>query len=165
MTIVSLKYDGRINYSWSGTVCYVGSDLVVVRGLFDRKVRSALLTFEPGSLTLEYYWFDKWYNVISDFGQKGYLQAHYCNIALPARFEEEQITFIDLDIDILVRPDLSYLILDEEEFERHAAQFNYPLEIRQGVQMAIAELLERIGRKESPFQDREISVAEKRLRL
>jgi protein associated with RNAse G/E len=56
-----------------------------------------------------------------------------------------------LDIDILVAPDFSYTILDEDEFEASGAHFNYPASIKRGARAALAELVAMIESRQFPF--------------
>ena len=54
-------------------------------------------------------------------------------------------------MDILVNPDLSYTVLDEEEFAENAARFNYSLEVRQRSRQALYDLIELIEFRQFPF--------------
>jgi protein associated with RNAse G/E len=52
---------------------------------------------------------------------------------------------------VLVAPDFAYQILDEDEFARHAAEFNYPGELQVQARRALAELLTLIEQRAFPF--------------
>ena len=46
----------------------------------------------------------------------GATRLFYCNVNTPPAMEGDALTYIDLDIDILVEPDLSYQVLDLDDF-------------------------------------------------
>jgi protein associated with RNAse G/E len=152
VTVSALKFDGRVHRSWPARVRRRAGALVVLEGVFDEEVRHPLLGhIVPGTLSTEYYWTDRWYSVFRFREPDGRLRNYYCNINQPARFDGSNLTFVDLDIDVLVAPDFTYTVLDEDEFERHAAEFNYPPALHTQVHDALAELLSLIERREFPF--------------
>jgi protein associated with RNAse G/E len=52
---------------------------------------------------------------------------------------------------VLVAPDFTYRVLDEDEFEAHAALYHYPPEVRARVPRARAELIDMIEHRRFPF--------------
>ena len=80
------------------------------------------------------------------------LKSWYCNInALPQR-TPDGYSFIDLDLDIWLYPDLTYDILDEDEYRAHSTQYQYTTEMRETVAWTIKHLQERIACAEFPFR-------------
>ena len=75
----------------------------------------------------------------------------YCNINMPPRFDGYTLTYVDLDIDVLVEPDLSYRILDLEDFEDNARHYNYPPNVNREAQRAVDELIGMIQTRAFPF--------------
>ena len=63
---------------------------------------------------------------------------------MPPSFSGDVLDFVDLDIDLLVWPDLSYHVLDRDDYERNATRFGYPKHINEKVEEALNELLELI---------------------
>ena len=63
------------------------------------------------------------------------------------------MTYVDLDIDVLVQTDFSYQILDLDEFERHTRVFSYPPEVQESTRNALAELILRIESRQFPFNE------------
>jgi protein associated with RNAse G/E len=59
---------------------------------------------------------------------------------------------VDLDLDILVAPDFTYQILDEEEFERNATLYGHENELRTKARLALEELIVMIDQRAFPFQ-------------
>lgn len=152
VTVHACKYDGRIHRRWEARVTHLEDSLVVLDGTFDEEIRHDLLgTIVPGTLSTEYYWTDRWYNVFCFREPSGELRNYYCNINQPARFDGEVLSFVDLDMDVLVAPDFSYRVLDIEEFQTNAARYGYPSEILRRADAALAELISLIESRQFPF--------------
>jgi len=114
-------------------------------------VHELLGTIASGTHSLEYYWLDRWYNVFRFAHADGTLRNYYCNVNVPPNFDGETLSYVDLDLDILVDPDFSYHILDVEDFERNAERYSYPTEIRLNSRRAIDELVRMIDTRAFPF--------------
>jgi protein associated with RNAse G/E len=111
----------------------------------------ALGTIAAGTHSTEYYWTDRWYSVFRFREPAGRLRNYYCNVNRPALFDGRTLSFVDLDIDVLVAPDFSYAVLDEEEFAAHSARFGYTDEVLRRVAEARAELTRLIETRAFPF--------------
>lgn len=152
ITVYSRKFDGRIHRSWHAILAAREGSLVVLEGVFVEEVRHPILgTIEKGTLSTEYFWTDRWYAVFRFRAASGQLRNYYCNINTPPLLEEGALSFVDLDIDVLVNPDFSYQILDEEEFEEHARLYDYPLQFRTRTMEALKEIISAIEKQEFPF--------------
>ncbi len=146
------KFDGRLHRQWPARLTAQRDTLIVLDGVFDEEIQHPLLgRIAPGTTSTEYYWTDRWYNVFRFREPDGTLRNYYCNINQPAEFDGHTLSFVDLDIDILVAPDFTYQVLDEDEFARHAAQLVYPAELRAQVAQAQAELLALVEATRLPF--------------
>lgn len=152
ITVHSCKHDGRVNRGWPARLKRREGTLLVLEGTFAEEVRHALIgTIESGTLSTEFYWTDRWYSVFRFQSPSGRLLKFYCNINTPPRLEADTLSFIDLDVDVLVENDFSYTVLDEEEFERHAEIYDYPPAYRARVREALAEILRLVESREFPF--------------
>jgi hypothetical protein len=148
----SLKYDGRLHRSWPARLIRRAGALVVVEGVFSSEVRHQLLgTIAAGTRSTEYYWTDRWYSVFRFREPAGGLRNYYCNINRPAEFDGRVLAFVDLDIDVLVSPDFTYAVLDEDEFAEHAARYGYTPEVHRRVAAAREELITLIEARVFPF--------------
>jgi len=128
--------------------------LLVLEGKFDADIEHDLLgTIVSGTRSLEYYWLDRWYNVFRFSLSNGELRNYYCNVNVPPSFDGEILSYVDLDLDILVAPDFSFQILDAKDFERNAEVYGYDDEIRANAQRALEELVAMIERRSFPFND------------
>ena len=151
--IVSVqKYDGTEHRRWTARVAKTIGPLLILNAVFGEEIQHDLLgTIASGTISTEYYWLDRWYNVFrfSDPDQK--LKNFYCNINVPPRFDGRVLSYIDLDIDVLVEPDLTYKILDEDDFEENAQHYRYSQEVQSNARAALAELIGLIESRSFPF--------------
>ena len=152
ITVRSLKHGGRPHRTWRARLETREGSLIVLDAFFAEEVRHPILgTIEAGTLSKEYFWTDRWYSVFRFGAKGGQLLNFYCNVNTPARLEDGTLYFTDLDIDVLVKPDLSYSILDEDEFERHAELYSYPPEYRTRARAALDELISLVEGRKFPF--------------
>jgi protein associated with RNAse G/E len=126
--------------------------LLILEGEFDQDIEHDLLgTIASGTVSTEYYWLDRWYNVFRFSDQSRVLKNYYCNINMPPTFDGKVLSYVDLDIDVLVNPDFSYRVLDLDDFEINAKRYSYPAEIRTNVQQAVNDLIHLIDSRKFPF--------------
>ncbi len=152
IVVRSRKHDGSVHRSWPARVARREGSLIVLDAFFAEEVRHKLIgTIEAGTLSREFFWTDRWYSVFRFETQGGTLLKFYCNVNTPPTFESGALTFVDLDVDVLVQPDLSYEVLDEDEFEHHAGLYGYPPAYRANVQKALGELRHLIESRQFPF--------------
>jgi protein associated with RNAse G/E len=152
ITVRVLKHDGTEYRRWKAKLSRREGDLLVLDAEFDVDVSHELLgEIKRGTKTVEYYWLDRWYNVFQFLKEDGSTRLWYCNINTPPRFQEDALTYVDLDIDILVQPDFSFQVLDEDEFETNARLYGYSDDEKARAQSAVEELLRMIGQCHFPF--------------
>jgi len=138
------KYDGREHRRWRARVREQVGPLIVLDAVFAEEVEHELLgKIVSGTISKEYYWRDRWYNVFR------FSDRFYCNVTEPPRFDGSILTYVDLDIDILVEQDFSYRILDLEDFETYP----YPAEVQQKARQAVTELSGLIAARAFPFNE------------
>ena len=152
IVVRSCKHDGRVSRSWPARVARLEDSLIVLEAFFAEEIRHTLIgTIEAGTLSTEFFWTDRWYSVFRFQAPDGKLLKFYCNLNTPPTYESGALTFVDLDVDVLVQPDYSFEILDEDEFERHAELYRYPAAYRLNVQEALVELRHLIENRQFPF--------------
>ncbi len=151
ITINSRKFDGSIRRSWQCDLVEQNGPLYIFRGVFEQEVlHPDLGTIRRGTISYEYYWLDRWFNIFRFHEPDGQLRNFYCNISMPPAFENAVLDYIDLDIDVLIWPDWKYEILDLAEYESNARDFEYPDDVRFRVKAALEELLRMIDDRDLP---------------
>ena len=152
ITVRVFKHDGTEYRRWNARLCRHEGDLVVLDAEFDVDVAHELLgEIKRGTRAVEYYWLNRWYNVFRFLKDDGNTRLWYCNTSTPPQFDGTTLSYIDLDIDILVQPDFSFQVLDEDEFETNAKIYGYSEKEKSGVHAAVQEVLEMIKRRHFPF--------------
>lgn len=152
ITVKVLKHDGAEYRRWRGRLTRREDSLIVLDGEFDVDVTHEVLgAIKAHTRTVEYYWFDRWYNVFRFLDDDGNTRIWYCNINTPPIFDGAVLTYVDLDIDIVVCPDFSYQVLDMKEFEANAESYGYSPEERARAHAAVDELLAVIAGRQFPF--------------
>lgn len=126
--------------------------LLTFVGEFDNDVRhSHLGIIKRGTVSYEYYWLDRWFNIFRFHEPGGTLRNFYCNVNMPPKFENGTLDYVDLDIDVLIWPNFESEILDREEFEKNAERFSYSSEIVEKARTSLEELISLIEQREFPF--------------
>ena len=149
--IVVHKLDARGREVWT----YIGEALrrspssVTLEAIFDREdddLQSVRL--RRGDRFVETFYSDRWYNVFAVHDvDTGALKGWYCNITRPAYLGDADIYAEDLALDVLVSPEGSVRLLDEDEY----ASLEMSEAERQEVRRAVAELRELAERGAAPF--------------
>ena len=80
----------------------------------DWSVAGGIITVPRGAVTIGHFWVDRPYNVYH-WLVDGRTLAYYVNVSAPPRIATAAVEWLDLAVDILVRPDASFLVLDEDE--------------------------------------------------
>lgn len=152
ITVNSLRPDGTVRRSWTCRPVYLSGELIIVEGVFAETVEHPDLgVIRPGTISREYYWTRRWYNVFRFSEPEGRLRNYYCNIAMPPRLGSNTLDYIDLDIDLVVWPDRSTDVLDLDDFRRNSEKFDYTKETIEKAEAALAELTAAAEAAADPF--------------
>lgn len=152
VVINSRKYDKIIHRMWYATLIDHNDSQLTLMGEFQKEINHPQLgVIRRGTISYEFYWLDRWYNVFRFHEPDGNLRNFYCNINLPPIFQDNILDYVDLDIDLLVFADFSYQILDREEFEENSRKYAYPKQLCDKVEKSVNELISLIEAKSFPF--------------
>jgi len=148
-----LKHDGSEHRRWRGRIARLEANLIVLEAEFDADVAHHLLgDIKRGTRLIEYYWLDRWYNVFRFLNDDNSTRLYYCNVNKPPVFDGQSLIYVDLDIDVLVRPDYSYEVLDLDEFTSNSQRYGYTPEEKANADNAVVELKRMIESRDFPFQ-------------
>lgn len=92
---------------------------------------------------VQFFWPQRWYT-LSAFYTGRELVHTYASIIQPAQITLEGLTYGDLDLSLLVKPDLRYEVLTQAEFEQAAELLQYNEETRIGALLALNTLTNAI---------------------
>jgi uncharacterized protein len=148
--IHSYKHDGHIHRIWDETTVLKASQHCIIGGN-DRTVVTesdgrTWITREPA---ICYFHTKYWFNVIGMIREDGIY--YYCNISSPFAWDDEALKYIDYDLDVKIFPDMTYNILDEDEYEYHRKKMNYPDVIDLILKSNLEKLLRWIRQQKGPF--------------
>ena len=147
-----LKYAGSEYRLWNARISRCEGSLIVLEAEFEDDVQHNLLgDIRRGTRTIEYYWLDRWYNVFRFLDDDGSTSLYYCNVNTPPKLEDAALSYIDLDIDIVVQPDLSFQVLDLDEFEVNSRRYDYSDDVKCNALSALKELTVIIETHQFPF--------------
>jgi predicted RNA-binding protein associated with RNAse of E/G family len=87
-------------------------------------VELGFTTFRRGDVFVEFYYWERAYNVFQISSPGGELKGWYANLGLPAELDagRAELRYVDLELDLWARPDGGYVVLDEDDLERLLAQ-------------------------------------------
>lgn len=169
MLIVVSKYDGRRRFLVETHALLVTPALLILHGAPGRAfVTAAGVRHLTTTATLEYFPVGGWYNVVSLFdAASGALEQHFCNVIAPATWDGTTLSYVDLDLDLAVRPDptgdtLRAEVEDLDDFRRHARAWCYPAPVRRGALTALRELRALAAGGRPPFTADPLPIAEAR---
>lgn len=91
-------------------------------------------------LAIIYLYKDNWFNIIAMI-KKNKIN-YYCNIASPSIIDIDGIKNIDYDLDLKIDEYFNYSILDEDEFNINAINYNYPKKLVNIVNNSLDYLIE-----------------------
>lgn len=115
-----LRPDGSQAFAWEGTVLRCDAEGIVVRAAFNLPlVDLGCTTFRQGDVFVEFYGWERWYNVFQVARPDGTLKGWYCNVGVPPTLDmpKRELSYVDLALDVWVNPDGTHQVLDEDELE------------------------------------------------
>ena len=152
ITVNSRNFDGSIRRTWQCKLIEQNEPLLIFVGIFDRDIEHADLgLIKKGTISYEYYWLDRWYNIFCFHERDGTFRNYYCNINMPPTFADGVLDYVDLDIDLVVWPDGTYRELDRDEYEANAAKHSFAHALREQVNKSLEELHRILEGREFPF--------------
>ncbi|MBM7707418.1 DUF402 domain-containing protein [Chryseomicrobium aureum] len=148
--IHSYKHNGNIHRVWHETMVLKGTKNIVIaandRTLVTESDGRTWVTREP---SICYYHAEYWFNIICMLREDGVY--YYINLSSPFVYEDKMLKYIDYDLDMKVFPDQSYTLLDEDEYEQHKKEMDYPDEIDIILKRTIQTLKNWIQQRKGPF--------------
>ena len=153
--VQSFKHDGSLHRTWSlGFVIESNNERTVVvtnKTWVTEADGRKWYTREPA---ICFFYPDRWFNILCMMRKTGVY--YYCNLASPAIYDGEALKHIDYDLDVKVFPDGKVVLLDEDEYDEHSREMNYPETIKTIIEDELQVLLDWIEQKRTPFQTDEL---------
>ncbi|MGY0692522.1 nucleoside tri-diphosphate phosphatase [Virgibacillus sp. FSP13] len=148
--IHSYKHNGQLHRVWENSLVLKGTEsLVIVANDKTQVLESDGRTWVTREPAICYFHAKFWFNIIGMLRNDGIY--YYCNIGSPFVYDDEALKYIDYDLDVKVYPDMTFDILDEDEYAEHKEQMNYSLVIDHILHQHLEYLLSWIRQRKGPF--------------
>lgn len=155
MQIQSYKHNGQLHRIWKQTSILKATSTMVIgandKTLVTESDGRSWVTREPA---ICFFYTKYWFNIIAMLRNDGI--HYYCNISSPYVFEDTAVKYIDYDLDVKVFPDMTYTLLDEDEYALHHQQMNYPGVLDRILKNNVDFLLYWIRQRKGPFSHESI---------
>lgn len=150
ITVMKLNTQHQVKLCYQAEIIEQRTNGVILSSVWTRPSRDlGCAHFESGDRFREYYYTDRWFNIQEVVSAKGKRKGWYCDIAEPVVIENNQMSLVDLELDVWVSAEGKPYLLDEDEFETSSLSEAQRLAARQGVQT----LLEMLEAREEAFAD------------
>ena len=145
------KYDGTAHWIQPFQVVSDDGNLLIAAYRARTPIYTSRGEFRSPYDSLVYFWRDRWYNVFRLSRPGCALALWYCNVTTPPTLTGGELTYVDLDLDVCVRPNGCIELLDEDEFEAHQRKYDYPDEVIRAAEDAAREVADLARRRQFPF--------------
>lgn len=148
--IHAFKHNGSLHRSWRNYIVIENTEKQLIVANYHAKVFEAngrnWFTQEPA---ISFFMRESFYNVIAMIKKDGIY--FYCNLASPYIVDKEGLKYIDYDLDIRVKPDFTYVLLDQKEYKDNTRRYHYSKKLRKVIENQVKMLEQKIIKKEKPF--------------
>ncbi|GIG57751.1 hypothetical protein Lfu02_21230 [Longispora fulva] len=143
------KFDGSLH--WNHPATYLGADQ---HGTWLGVPAGATLLRDTTPKTLSYKFVmlfprDAWWTAC--FNAQPTRTELYCDITTVPVITPEEVTMVDLDLDVTRWRDGTVNLLDEDEFIEHQVKYDYPPQVVKSAQDSADWLLRAVRERQSPF--------------
>jgi len=120
ITVHKLNEHGEEVWCYQAILLQKTQTSLTIEAYFDREEMEFYgIILRRNDRFIETYYTDQWYNVFEIYDvDDGHLKGWYCNITRPAQIENGHIYAEDLALDLLVKPEGGWHILDEDEYAK-----------------------------------------------
>lgn len=154
LDILVYKYNNKLHYEWQTILIKENDNYVLVKGEIGRKLKHYTKgkVFNCPLKSLEFFSLTEGFTVNIDISNSGDIE-YYCNICLPSKFnlEEKNLSFIDLDLDLIIDNKGHLKVIDEDEFILNSVSMSYPKDIIDLTYKNLENLKKKIRNNEFPF--------------
>jgi len=136
--VIKQNTAGEETWRYDGMVVERDEKALLIEAFFNRSdLPFHGIVLKEGDRFVEAYFRERWFNIFQIYDRDDQsLKCWYCNVTRPAQFVDGRIEYVDLALDLLVFPDGTRMVLDEDEF----SALNLDVETRQQARSALQEL-------------------------
>jgi len=82
------------------------------------KTKGGVVLAEPDFIWALSFFPGRWYTIVSVYDTRALLVAHHVDLCVPPEEHDGMLSFVDLKLDLLMRPDGSWSWLDQDDYDR-----------------------------------------------
>ena len=140
---------GEVTWQYDGVVLQREPNFVILEALFNRPDTPFMdIVLKENDRFVETFYSDRWYNIFEVYDRDdGKVKGWYCNVGMPAVFEDGVVSYVDLALDLWVSSNGRQTVLDEDEF----LELDISDELRTNAQKGLRELQGLFANKKSPL--------------
>ncbi len=144
-----VKFDGTTKGPWDGDLVEViGDEWLVV---FYEPPPVATSTGAPPAYGLRYHGTTAPLSILVYFDLQGDVIEYHCDTAFPATIEGRDITFVDLDLDVVLDANLRGVVRDFDDFAGNRVSMGYSDEAVTFAHVGVMLAWELVERRAFPF--------------
>lgn len=135
ISVIKQNYLGHEILRYPGEILEQEAHQMIIEAHFNYDDISVMgINFRRGDRFVETYYDNRWYNIYEIHDRTSdVIKCWYCNIAFPALFQKDSISYRDLALDLLVYPGGKQKILDEDEFLKLPLTVDVQISARQAL--------------------------------
>jgi hypothetical protein len=155
VTVRKYTWRGEFRYAWSGELLAQEPGHLVLLAIWKGpgEPRVGDIAFMAGDRFVEHYYPGRGYAIWQVEQPDGTIKGWYCNISTPVEWQEGDLSFRDLLLDLLVYPDGNSSVLDRDEFVE-ARREGLADDEAALAESALAELVRMVEAQAAPFRFR-----------
>jgi predicted RNA-binding protein associated with RNAse of E/G family len=140
---------GQVTWKYEGVMLSREHHVIVLEAFFNRPDTPFMdIVLKENDRFVEAFYNDRWYNIFKIFDRDDdQIKGWYCNVGMPAVFENGIVSYVDLALDLWVSVDGKQTVLDEDEFNA----LDLTDETRSRALNGLNELMQVFERKNPPI--------------
>ncbi|MEU5860631.1 MULTISPECIES: DUF402 domain-containing protein [unclassified Nonomuraea] len=148
--VVFRKYGGALHWNHPGKV--LGEDqhgvwVAVPGGTVARKGDGPAITWDTHAIML--FPRDAWWT--ASFNAAPHRTEVYVDVTTVPEWRDDEVTMLDLDLDVIRKRDGRLILDDEDEFAEHQVVLGYPPELIAAAEESARWLMDAVGARRGPF--------------
>ncbi len=151
VAVATTKYGGAPHYRFTAEIVEVRADLLAAYAPAGTVCDSYRGSFPFHAHELYVNWLSRDWNLNVQWEPDWVPHCHYVNVALPSRWDDGTLRYVDLDLDVIQRPDGTVVLDDADEFAENRVRYGYPPGLVARAEAAAGEVLSLARAGAPPF--------------
>ncbi len=140
--VKAYKSDGTCYRWWRATVEAIEEDVIMTIAPAGKRVEAINGGWISAGAIRTFYWLYKPYSLLEVYTSDGRLGEIYVNINSLIQIEPGQLSYVDYELDVTLRPPGVARIVDQDEFAEAVGMYGYTAEFQQFCYQAAEEAVQ-----------------------